>query len=486
MSTSDTTEAIQPVHFRWKWNKVSKVSRRISSLFKSNKGPKDINDFIGPTTAHDSSRAREEYDDARGSVESDPAVKMRRYKSSTAASTARLRVAATPPSSPDPAASDSWDSPSPFNTATQASLRGKGKARARDPAERRATGKKLQSKSIDRWPLYSAANGSRLTVSTQQGPDPSSRSTSAIEDHVIMTARRGSLPFLNYHNPRGTSVTHTQASSSLASSPTDTNGAWSHQVSRASSKSNFQTSSRPRTRFAQLIGAISGWRPSRFSSSSSSPTELEQNIKRGGDPGIVSPSTHNRAGMSEEVLLSRRSPGLGHSPRDTGPSVSGVLTPDRRASSWGQGDTPGDHTNLLGIPAVRSLDSALFHADASSRIIHGIKGLSLNGNGRTQDEDDPELGPACYDDDSSTIASGGEQDDLGGIIRSDSGGEILQPNWVDDEEFDDGDSMVRQHVIHSPPFGELPLQDDEGVEEESEDEQAPVTFSPRRRTPAPL
>jgi hypothetical protein len=497
---------MQPVHFRWNWGHVA---RRVSSLFSKRSDRSGTGSIAG---FRSKSHREKGFDDARGPVKSDPAIKIRRHKSSVTASASvslhagRPQKSHTSPSSPDPSMSSSWGTSSPpqrMSSTERASSKGKERAREEKPRGAASkSGHRLHSKSNDHWPRSGAShgvNGSRLTVSTKQDhPDPASKSTSALQDEIILNGRRGSVPFI------GSSGVSTQASSSLASSPTDTTrtgtGAYpSRQGSRATSTANLSqqpsNTSRSRNKFTQMwLGAMSSLRIGKFSnpSQNTSPTESD----KGGRAASMFNVSGNGTAQHEESAIHHQTPRP--TAQHIGPSNSGPLTADRRASSWGQGDTIESHPNvIIAIPPVRSLDSALLGGDlhstiATSRIISGAKSMSLTSEGFSQDEDDEddhdaELGPACYDDDSSTIASGGDQDDLGDIIRSDSGGEILHASWMNNVETRSNgssgeDSVVHEHVIHNAPFGDMDMEEDTGVITDDESEELePVTFSPRKK-----
>ncbi|KAG5644172.1 hypothetical protein DXG03_009013 [Asterophora parasitica] len=476
VSQSETTDVISTVHFRWNWNVVS---RRISSLFRRSRDH-------GHSQHHQ--REREDSGD-RGPVRSDPYVKVRRHQSA--------RVDGT--SHPYGSSLVSYSA----STSKATSRKGKHTAGDREPdtyllkdASRTAKGagafaatsKGQRSKSIEQWP--------------GPGSDSASRSTSAIPEAAFQ-GRRGSVTLLvgDRNRERGRDGTGRFASVSGQASLGGTVPAGGE---------------RPKARFANLFhfNTITNWRPNKFASGSSAAggaSPLDSKPPSSSASTISSVTQRKRLRRSEEGLRTHhyRLHGLG------GPStvrtnvnnasvgdiaMNAPLTVDRRASSWGQGDQPIEFAEVMSLASSyeyhlererereasgvssgptaiwidRDRDRDRFAPRTSSRLSTNVA-LGANGEDENLEEDsegdgvgdeERRFGPACIDEDSSTIASadGEWHNGLGGSEHHDD----------DDNDSDDDDEESRGE-------GDDGENDDESDDDDQEEHA--VTFSPRRRPP---
>jgi hypothetical protein len=157
--------------------------------------------------------------------------------------------------------------------------------------------------------------------------------------------------------------------------------------------------------------------------------------------------------------------------RATRISSAGTLTADRRASSWGQGDQPIEFAEILSLNSVNDLSDSEMNVGAGGVYNEQIftpatpsRLPNVASSSRVEPTFDEEqrFGPACFDEDSSTIASvfGDEEGWENGSNMSEGEGE------GEEEEGDDDD-------------------DDDGPGEDDSDDQDDnaVTFSPRKRPP---
>ncbi|KAG6917716.1 hypothetical protein DXG01_001367 [Tephrocybe rancida] len=282
----------------------------------------------------------------------------------------------------------------------------------------------VRPKSTEPWPTTSA-----------------SRSTSAIPSPTKL--RRGSGTLLTNERMNKSSI--------LSTSPV--------------------TSERPRARFANFFNfnSIKQWRPNKFSSQSSATTSSAASRQR-----TAGASSHAAAAVtrrSEEVLRH-----YGTGPQDPG---DGLLTADRRASSWGQGDYPAEFTEATSLTssyeymernalvASSGVYGGRFVHRTPSRLSTNLAtgSVSPTSAGLTpSDEVGPRnstFGPACFDDDSSTIASG-----EGGWHGGDDSVHRSQGLANGSHIFDDDDDG-----------------DDDDDDDDDSDQENAVTFSPRRRPP---
>ncbi|KAG6840391.1 hypothetical protein C0991_007021 [Blastosporella zonata] len=283
--------------------------------------------------------------DSRGAVQSEPNARIRRHQS------ARL----------------------PHNPHSSNARKGdKGKQRTTGQL-RPPTGENyVRPKSTEPWPIAARGNAFR---STSTIPTPTK-------------ARRGSGTLLTTERMNRSSI--------FSTSPA--------------------TSERPRSRFANIFN-IKQWRPNKFSQSSSSTA--------------VSATYRAAANVSSPAAITRRSEEVfRHYRTESQDTENGLLTADRRASSWGQGDHPAEFTDAI---SLSSYDYIL--SGAATSTLSGVYGdrfaprtpsrLSTNiatsppsptSAGFSPSSDETEgrtrgsmFGPPCFDDDTSTIASGEEE-----------------------------------------------------------------------------
>ena len=186
-----------------------------------------------------------------------------------------------------------------------------------------------------------------------------------------------------------------------------------------SSQSSPTPSDKPRARFGFLFNPILHWRPNKYTSQGTSSTNTttvssltDGSIRKRVDVDIGTQTSRGKVTRrSEEALRhSRYNPSSGEE--------GGGLTADRRASSWGQGDQPAEFAGVLNFQSIRHdpSDRALRsagqsgpHSDQSSFVPRTPSGLSnvaviLPSKEPVFDEEQ-QFGPACFDEDSSTIAS---------------------------------------------------------------------------------
>lgn len=136
--------------------------------------------------------------------------------------------------------------------------------------------------------------------------------------------------------------------------------------------------------------------------------------------------------------------------------ASGPLTADRRASSWGQGDQPLEFAEVLSLNSLHELNDREMNVGAGGygeqpfapRTPSRLSNVASPNEPNNFDDEEREYGPACFDEDSSTIASA-----LGNDEEWQSGGDLSDDDDDDDEPGDD----------------------------DSDDQENAVTFSPRRR-----
>ncbi|KAF9463947.1 kinase-like domain-containing protein [Collybia nuda] len=335
----------------------------------------------------------------RGVVRSDPHVRVRRQKSNLPNEATQLASM--------PASSSKHD---------------KGKQRAESRSLRspkQSSSKSLRSKSIEHWP---ATRG-----------DSASASTSALQAPAhLAERRRGSVSIL-----------------------TDPN--------HASSQSS-PTSDKRRARFTLFLNSISHWRPNKYSPHGPSPTDTS-------GPSSTDVSVRPRTvnyGTQQSSRVTRRSEEALRMHR-TRISSSGTLTADRRASSWGQGDQPIEFAEVLSLNSMDLSDSEMnigaggvgagyperpFTPRTPSRL------SNMASTPRVESAPDERFGPACFDEDSSTIASAFGEDEPweNGSNMSDGEGE---GEGEGDEE--DGDEL--------------------GDDDSDDQDDNAVTFSPRKRQP---
>ncbi|KAF8072231.1 kinase-like domain-containing protein [Lyophyllum atratum] len=302
------------------------------------------------------------------------------------------------------------------------SRREKGKQRSDVHAFQGPGSKSLRSKSIERWPV--SARRDAASRSTPTIPDPSQ-------------ARRGSVTLLVPERSKFNSV-------SSQSSPID----------------------KPKARFANIFNFsnITHWRPNKFSPAGPSPTDTPGSTVTQPSRRTTTPAPHSSR-RSEEALRY-------HRPKPQDPSAP--LTADRRASSWGQGDNPVEFAEAISMTSSFSLaerdpnvalsgpynDRAFVRTPSRLSTSVATASPSSGPNSREDDEgEERQFGPACFDEDSSTIASA----------------EGAWQNGSDDEE-DDGIEVLHDGVV---------FEEDDDDDDSDDVEENPVTFSPRRR-PRPI
>jgi hypothetical protein len=130
-----------------------------------------------------------------------------------------------------------------------------------------------------------------------------------------------------------------------------------------------------------------------------------------------------------------------------------VLTADRRASSWGQGDQPIEFAEVLNFRSIRDeraerpLTSAGHSGPQSEqsspfapRTPSGLSNVAATSPAKEHLFDqDQQFGPAYYDEDSSTIASAYGAD-----------GEWHNGSDLEEEGDDDSDDQDEHAVTFSP------------------------------------
>ncbi|GLB40716.1 putative protein tyrosine kinase [Lyophyllum shimeji] len=342
-----------------------------------------------------------DFQDARGAVRSDPhgQLGIRRHQS------ARL------------------DDAFSFNANANARrVEGKQRSETRPPTGPSSNG--VRSKSIERWAVSARRDATRSTPAI---PEPNQ-------------GRRGSLPFL--FAERNTKY---------------------HTVSSQSSPIAID---KPRARFANIFN-ISHWRPNKFSPPGRSPTETAS----------VSIAEVSRRKTNPAARPLRRSEEALRHYRPKSQVSSGPLTAERRASSWGQGDQTMEFAEISSLisssyehserePNVVSLNGPYadrtFAPRTPSRLSTNVATASPTSEDppSRRDGDDEEFGPACLDEDSSTIASGDGE-------------------WRNGSDLDDDDGDLYNDLVNGGARSE---EDDDDDDDDSEDqEETAVTFSPRRR-----
>lgn len=312
-------------------------------------------------------------DDARGVSSSEPHPRIGRPKSGAVSPTQEPHAASLP-------------------GGVYRGDKGKWRAEPRGPVS-----KSSRSKSIERWPADKGHSSSTSAVSAP---------------HAIPKARRGSETILV------------------------------HQTQDESSQLDPTGSDRPRTRFAFF--SMSHWRPNKYPSQGPSPsqTTAASSVDANLQAQALGPMSHvNRATRrSEEAFRHYRSGG-------GGTSHDGPLTAARRASSWGQGDQPAEFAEVASMKSVgRILNDHDMNVGAGGvsngralriRTSSGAgssAGSSAQAAPSLSTDEDQLYGPACYDEDSSTIASAFDNEDpLDWQTGSD-----LEDSDDPEEEDDDG------------------------------------------------
>ncbi|KAG6845245.1 hypothetical protein H0H87_011980 [Tephrocybe sp. NHM501043] len=339
-------------------------------------------------------RSREQKNDSsRGQVKSDPHVRIRRHQS------ARF---------PD-------DS---FSSNSHKQDKGKQRAELQPPKSERY----VRSKSTEPWPIAGSASATR--------------STSAIQSPRDTKPRRGSATLSERLNK--TSIVSTSA----------------------------VASEKPRARFAHLFN-IKQWRPNKY---------LPQSNANASTQSMAVPSPSSHAHSSPAAVTRRSEEVLRHYRTEAQDPGNGLLTADRRASSWGQGDHSTEFAEAVSLTS--SYEFMERNAAVASSGIYGDRltprtpRLTTNLSPSSTSPTSPILtpsdeaglgvrgamfGPACFEDDSSTIASG-EADWRGG---SDDIGHA-------------GDRLLG---------GSHSFEDNDEDDEDESDQEEAVTFSPRRRPP---
>jgi SNF1-activating kinase 1 len=252
------------------------------------------------------------------------------------------------------------------------------------------------------------------------------------------------------HGTASLSALHAPSSSGRHGSTTGLVDAYPSASSQSSPTTT--ASDKPRTRFGFLFNPITSWRPNKFSSQAPSPTtttapsslndtSIHQRVTRSIQTGGRTKVTRR----SEEALWQRQ-----HNPSDDNMG----LTAERRASSWGQGDQPAGFSEVLNFQSVRDersdcpFPSASYpapHSDQPSLAPKAPSRLSnvpaaLPSKQGISDEEQ-EFGPACIDEDSSTIASA-----RGTCVSNDgewqNGSDLEDGDGNDDDDSDDQDDQA--------------------------------------------
>jgi SNF1-activating kinase 1 len=214
------------------------------------------------------------------------------------------------------------------------------------------------------------------------------------------------------------------------------------------------TSDKPRTRFGFFLNPTH-WRPNKFSSQVPSPTtttapssltdtSIEQHVSRSVQAGGRGKVTRR----SEEALRHRQ-----YNPSDE----RGGFTSDRRASSWGQGDQPTGFSEVLNFQSIRderadrpytSAGHSVPHSDQSSFAPRTPSRLSnvaaASPSKEAVSDEEQQFGPACFDEDSSTIAS------ARGTSTSNDGEWQNGSDLEGEEEDDDSDDQDEPAVTFLP------------------------------------
>ena len=387
--------------------------------------------------------------------------------------------------------------------------RDKGKQKQRqDPIK----GKNLAD-SLDMWPPMVTSS-----VSTPKG-GASSESTSALRDRAGLGIATGSVSptLVGGRGRRGSVATLLGGGGGERnrnfSSGTNTN--------TASSQSNSPVLEKPRSsgKFAMFLNSISHWRHGRYSPAlSASSTSLGPGtpLSATGMRTIPGRGPGGKTMRSEEGLRYHHKKGAspggpGECGGGTGTIGATALTSERRASSWGQGDQPVEFKGMDlgsyrlspvcvpngartrpkevgalsadGEPGLVSSSSSssgaavfimgtadrplsMFPAAAvatespvASSSLAGVDAASVASGSHGDVES---LGPACFDEDSSTIASVFGDVERG--HRQREGGESPSEEGGGSQHASEGGDDFEEEEVDSD--------DTDGV---------PVTFSPRRR-----
>ncbi|KAG6898671.1 hypothetical protein C0993_005248 [Termitomyces sp. T159_Od127] len=547
VSADETSDAMSAIRFQWNWNSVA---RRVSSLFRrtreqhANNNAKEASLAEHDDEASISARGAVMSDPHAGlrrhqsaaarfppGADADDPAPPTRTKGKQREREAKPKRAGAGPGADTPGARPKSTEPWPLaGWARGGAGAGASRSTSAIPFRRRGSASLLCPSATDHGHGQRDALGARVHVQVDTSATAPTSPTTTDSAGTSPTASRGAhapAPVDTTNKPRARfshlfSVRHWR--------PNKFPGSESPAASTASaSATTRKTAATPVFSRTNTDGTITATRRSE--------EVLRRYQRRHGDGDGDGDSAS--ADADADTRQSPSGSGIGKG-KGKGKGKAGAITAERRAASWGQGDEPSGAGAGVGAPygyghgygygygflrpgapgafAPRTPSRLSMDLSACARVYgeEGEEGGEDRGHGRLEGEGDNEtppssaspyaftpsdevhggagrrmsdrFGPAYFDEDSSTIASGVSASEEGRWLgasasASASDEEMGSDKWRDEDRDGDEGEEDEEEADEDDDEDEDAGEDDEDDDDDDSDQEHGVVFSPRKRPP---